>query len=93
MRNRVIVAVMLILTAAQPLGAEQLQQRKFISETTVKLASAMAYANLLEQARQKGWQFSESDIESGSRHHYDELRLRLVNDGYTVLPADAGPTQ
>lgn len=59
----------------------------------VAAAAMAAYSNLLEQAHRKGWRYRESDIESGFRHHYEELKLRLIDEGFAILPEDIGPSQ
>lgn len=93
MRKLLIAVGIMALGATQSATADKFRPRKFISEATVKLASAMAYSNLIEQARRKGWQYRESDIEVGFKHHFEELSLRLIDEGYTILPSEAGPSQ
>jgi hypothetical protein len=94
MMHKLLIAVaMLAFGATQSITADNAPPARFISEATVKLASAMAYSTLVEQARRKGWQYRESDIESGLKHYHAELRLRLIDEGYTILPPEAEPTQ
>lgn len=47
----------------------------------MKPANAMAYSNLLQQARRKGLRYPEGDVEI-AKHHYKKLKLMPIRDGH-----------
>jgi hypothetical protein len=44
----------------------------------------------VRQAWSKGWRFTHEDIEKGLRRHFEEFKLQLIGDGYTILLGEAG---
>jgi hypothetical protein len=63
---------------------------KVISEVAVRIASDDAYMEIMRQAWSKGWRFTPEQIEHGSKRHFDELKLKLIDQGYIILPGEAG---
>ena len=64
--------------------------RKLISEAEIQIVSDAAYTGLLRQALNKGWRFAPEQIEKGYRRHFEELKLQLINQGYTILAGEVG---
>jgi hypothetical protein len=88
------IAAMALLAAAtivQPLHAgDRAAVHKVISEAEARMISEMTYAELLGQALKKGWRFTPEQIESGYRRHFEEFKLQLIDQGYTILAGEAG---
>jgi hypothetical protein len=64
----------------------------YISESNVQIASISAYVDLLFQSYEKGWRFAPRQVENGFRRHFEELKLRLENEGYAIAPEGAAGT-
>ena len=76
---------------AEQAGADDIARpQKVMSEMTVKMISDFTYADLLGQAMKKGWRYTPAQIESGYRRHFEELKLRLIDQGYVILAGEAG---
>jgi hypothetical protein len=54
------------------------------------MMSAMAYTELLRQALGKGWRYTPEQIECGYRRHFEEFKLQLLDQGYTIVVGEAG---
>jgi hypothetical protein len=80
-----VAVVMLTLSAAPSSSGDAVSR---ISEDAVKSASADAYTNLLLKAYRKGWRYTPRAIENGFRRHFEELKLQLIDQGYTITPGD-----
>lgn len=63
---------------------------KLIFEYAVKTISARQYSEILSRACRNGWRYPRSQIESGFRRHFEELKVQLVARGYTIM---AGPPE
>lgn len=59
---------------------------KPISEEAVRAASATVYSEFLKMECQKGRRYPRGQIESGFKRNFDEMRLMLVDEGYTIVP-------
>jgi hypothetical protein len=81
-----LAAVVLALSATPSLSGDTKRQGNSIPEDTVKIANAYAYSDLLLQAYRKGWRYTPSAIENGFRRHFEELKLQLLDQGYTIRP-------
>ncbi|WP_210215159.1 hypothetical protein, partial [Mesorhizobium sp. M4B.F.Ca.ET.089.01.1.1] len=59
---------------------------KSISEEAVRTASAQRYSDLLAMECSHGRLYPRSQIERGFERHFEELRLTLIAEGYTIVP-------
>ncbi len=82
-----LVAATLFFTAA---AGEDLDRQETISEVELRRMSDAAYTELLRQSERKGHRFSATSIANGYRRHLEELRARLIKEGYTILAGEAG---
>jgi len=83
----VLAAILVLSVSAGPCLSEGAQTNgKLIPEDAVKAASALLYSDILVRACRNGWRYPHSHIESGFKRHLAELKLQLVDQGYTVLP-------
>ena len=83
----VLTAILVLSVSAGPCLSEGTQTNgKLISEAAVKAASAELYSDILVRACRNGWRYPRSYIENGFRRHLAELKLQLVDQGYTVGP-------
>jgi hypothetical protein len=86
-----LLAPIAILVALQggPLQAAE-QRHRMVSEVTVQMLSDLTYGEILRQAASKGWHYTPEQIESGYRRHFEEMKLRFIDCGYTILAGEAG---
>ena len=85
-----IVAIVAALAVAPVLAGEKSATPKLIAESTVRLVSDLTYTELLSQAIAKGWRYTPEQIESGYRRHFEEFKLQLIDQGYTIVVGEAG---
>ena len=86
-KSSVLTAILVLSVSAGPCLSEGTQTNgKLISEEAVKAASTELYSDILVRACRKGWRYPRSYIENGFRRHLAELKLQLVDQGYTVVP-------
>ena len=85
-----IIAVAAALAVAPALAGEKLAARKYIAESTARLVSDLTYTELLSQAIAKGWRYTPTQIENGYRRHFEEFKLQLIDQGYTIVVGEAG---
>ena len=86
-RLSVLTAILVLSVSAGPCLSESTQTNgKLISEEAVEAASAELYSDILVRACRNGWRYPRSYIENGFRRHLAELKLQLVDQGYTVVP-------
>lgn len=91
MKLRIAAMALLAAVIAQPLEADDRSvARKVISEAEARMISEITYTELLGQALRKGWRFTPEQIESGYRRHFEEFKLQLIGQGYTILVGEAG---
>ena len=91
MRFRPAAIALIVTTLACPAAAgEGFGPQKTISEADLRRMSAVAYTELLRQAAGKGHTYSAKSVANGYRRHLEELRLRLIGAGYTILAGEAG---
>jgi hypothetical protein len=86
-------AIALVITAAliAPVHASETGgDRKVVFEVAVRIASDDAYMQIMRQAWSKGWRFTPEQIEDGATRHFEELKLQLIDQGYIILPGEAG---
>lgn len=55
-------------------------------ESDVKIASMRGYADILASAARNGWDYAPELIVSGSKRHFDEMKFRLIDIGYEIVP-------
>ena len=92
MTTRIIAAMALLaaMLAGSAEASENFDRKKAISEIELRRMSSAAYTELLRQAHSKGHSYSAESIANGYRRHLEELRLRLIGAGYTILAGEAG---
>ena len=83
----VVLAAMLVsfLSAGRSWSSDKLPYRR-ISEEAVRTASARLYAEILRQECLHGRRYPLSQIESGFKRHFEEMRLVYIDEGYTIVP-------
>ncbi|WP_139032272.1 hypothetical protein [Mesorhizobium amorphae] len=57
----------------------------------MKITSMRLYADLLASAARNGWDYTPESIVSGSKRHFDEMKLQLIAAGYEIVPVGARP--
>ena len=57
-----------------------------ITEDALRMISAQMYSGILSQECMHGRRYPQSRIENGFKRHFEEMRLRLIADGYTIVP-------
>lgn len=91
MKLRIAALALIAAMIAQPLRAgDRAAAHRVISEAEARMISEMTYTDLLGQALKKGWRFTPAQIESGYRRHFEEFKLQLMDQGYTILVGEAG---
>lgn len=86
---KVLACAILGLSAAQsPSRASGCRQ---LLESDVKIASMRAYADILANAARNGWDYTPESIVSGSKRHFEELKVQLIAVGYEILPVGTHP--
>ena len=84
------MAITAALIAAPVHASDIASDRKVIFEAAVRLASDDAYMEIARQAWRKGWRFTPEQIEDGAMRHFEELKLQLIDQGYIIVPGEAG---
>lgn len=79
--------------SASPCLSENDAPRRPISEREVRIISARQYTALLVTACNNGWRYSLMHVENGFKRHFKELKLQLLNHGYTIVPAYRGSAE
>ena len=81
-------AAMLVsfLPAGEQCWSKDSLSYKPISEDAVRTASATVYSEFLATQCLKGRRYPRGQIESGFKRNFDEMRLMLVDEGYTIVP-------
>jgi hypothetical protein len=87
MRRSPFVLILLSLSATPSWCGDAGPRSISISEEAVRIASARAYSDLLRQAYRNGRRYTSRAIENGFRRHFEELKLQLLDDGYTITPS------
>jgi ABC-type proline/glycine betaine transport system substrate-binding protein len=86
----VAMAVFAALLAGPAPAAEEARSPMIVSEAVVRVLSDLSYGEILRQALSKGWHYTPEQIESGYRRHFEEMKLRFIDCGYTILAGEAG---
>lgn len=71
--------------SASPCRSEVDEPRSSISEREVRIISARQYSTLLVTACNNGWRYSLKHVKNGFKRHFKELKLQLLNHGYTIV--------
>lgn len=80
--------VVALICSTPPCLSENIAPRqKTISEEEVRILSARLYRNILITACRNGWRYPRKQVVHGFKRHFQELRLQLSNDGYTIVSA------
>lgn len=90
--SAVSAILMSLFSGWQGLATDLMTRSKQVSEAEVRDASARVYSELLLQASRKGWRYTPSAIENGYERHFQELKLQLAAQGYTIVPDDRDRT-
>lgn len=80
-----LFAAMLVASAGECWSNDGLPYKP-ISEETVRAVSAQMYSDILRRACLQVLRYPSSQIESGFKRHFQEMRLTLMQEGYTILP-------
>jgi hypothetical protein len=80
-----LLVAMLTASAGECWSEDRLPYKP-ISEEAVRLASGRLYSDILTQQCLQGRRYSRSQIESGFKRHFEEMRLALMDKGYTIVP-------
>jgi hypothetical protein len=84
------IVVVAALAAAPALAGDKSSTPKLIAESAARSVSDLTYTELLTQAMKKGWRYSPTQIENGYRRHFEEFKLQLIDQGYTIVVGEAG---
>ncbi len=79
-----LLAAMLVASAGPCWSNDASKQ---ISEDALRLTSARMYSGILRQECLHGRRYAQSRIENGFKRHFEEMRLQLIADGYTIVPS------
>ena len=91
MKSRFVAMAVLAAWLAGPAqAAEKARSPRIVSEAVVRVLSDLSYGEILRQASSKGWRYTPEQIESGYRRHFEQMKLRFIDCGYTVLAGEAG---
>ena len=84
------IVVVAALATAPALAGDKSSAPKLISESAARFVSDVTYTALLSQAMAKGWRYTPAQIENGYRRHFEEFKLQLIDQEYTIVVGDAG---
>jgi hypothetical protein len=87
MGTRPILLALAIAVLAPPAIAAD---ARTVLESDVRALSDATYGELLRQACSKGHWYTPEQMENGYRRHFEELKLRLQDEGYIILVGEAG---
>lgn len=79
------IVLALVFSASPCLSEDDAPRRKTISEEEARIVSARLYEDLLITACKNGWRYSWKQVTHGFKRHFQELKLQLSNDGYTIV--------
>ena len=79
------LAAMLVASAGECWSKDSLPYKR-ISEETGRVVSAQMYSDVLRLACLQGRRYPRSQIENGFKRHFQEMRLMMVEEGYTIEP-------
>ena len=85
---RALMAATALLAAAS--AAADKPASRFISEAALHRISDLIYEEIFRQAQSKGWRYTPAQIASGYRRHFEEMRLRFLDEGYVILAGEVG---
>jgi hypothetical protein len=84
-KSSVMATLVLALSTGPCLSETTKIDGKVISENVVRAASAGLYSDILIRACRNGWRYPRPQIENGFKRHFEELKLQLIDQGYTVV--------
>jgi hypothetical protein len=86
-KSSILAAMLALPLSAGPCLSEgPRRDDKQISEHAVRTASAELYSGILIRACENGWRYTRSQIKNGFKRHLGELKLQLLDQGYTIVP-------
>ena len=77
------IPIALLVLSSTPVHAAECRE---ILESDVKIAAMRSYADILTSAASKGWNYQPEAIDRGGRRHFEEMKVRLSQAGYTIVP-------
>jgi hypothetical protein len=80
-----LVATLEVASAGECWSEDSLPYKP-ISEETVRIVSAQIYSDILRRACLQGRRYPISQIESGFKRQFQEMKAMMVERGYTVVP-------
>ena len=80
-----LLAATLVASAERCWSKDKLPYKP-IFEDAVRMASALRYSDILSQECMHGRRYPQNKIKNGFKRHYEEMRLQLVAEGYTIVP-------
>lgn len=86
MRTVSIVIACTILSFSAGLSPSFARGCRQVLESDVKITSMRLYADILANAARNGWDYTPESIVSGSKRHFEEMKLQLNNAGYEIVP-------
>lgn len=85
------ITLALVFSGAPPcLSGEEERPGKVILQEDVRILSARLYSAILIRACQNGWRYPLKHVRNGFKRHFEEFKLQLSNDGYTIVSTGAG---
>ena len=81
-----LAATLACWPAGGPCWSQDSSPPRSISEHAVRTASAERYSDLLAMECLHGRLYSRNRIERGFERHFEEMRLTLIAEGYTIVP-------
>ncbi|MER8832928.1 hypothetical protein [Mesorhizobium sp. M0909] len=86
MRVVSVVIACTILSFSAGLSPSFARGCRQVLESDVKITSMRLYADILANAARNGWDYTPESIVSGSKRHFEEMKLQLNNAGYEIVP-------
>ncbi len=83
------ITLALVISGTPCLSGEEARHGKVILEEDARLVSARLYSAILIRACQNGWRYPLKHVRSGFKRHFEEFKLQLSNDGYTIVSTTA----
>ena len=85
-----VLAITASLLGGPVHAGDSAKAHKVVSEAMVKRVSDLTYTEILGQTIKKGWRYTPEQMESGYRRHFEEFKLRLIDQGYIILVGEVG---
>ncbi|MCV9961077.1 hypothetical protein OIU34_04115 [Pararhizobium sp. BT-229] len=84
------ITLALVFSGTPPcLSGEEERPGKVILQEDARILSARLYSAILIRACQNGWRYPLKHVRNGFKRHFEEFKLQLSNDGYTIVSTGA----